>query len=266
MTAVEYGSLGPGARHDRAAASTAGSAGRTADLEQRRPPRRAWPGPRATCPACSRRGRRARRHLDRGQGRRARGAHPPGRRSCGRRSSWSATPLLQLAGRHRAAGEPGRMVIELRPPGGGQGRRADQDSRPNASRSAVMFCGDDLGDRPAFAAVRRAPGRRPARPRGLQRLRRGGRPGRGDRPGRRRPGRRRRAARLAIAAAMAARACRALSRGSGPARPAGRRTRLRGGRAAAARGEGAAAALAFVVRHRSAPRAGPAPCRRRRTG
>jgi len=62
-------------------------------------------------------------------------------------------PLADLAARHRLAVEPGRMVIELRPLGMDKGqalRTLVQQRRP----SAVMFCGDDLGDVAAFDAVR----------------------------------------------------------------------------------------------------------------
>jgi trehalose 6-phosphate phosphatase len=62
-------------------------------------------------------------------------------------------PLENLARQAGLAVEPGRMVIELRPAGvdkGGalRGLAAQRDAR------AVMFCGDDLGDLTAFAAVR----------------------------------------------------------------------------------------------------------------
>ena len=62
-------------------------------------------------------------------------------------------PLDGLAARHGLAVEPGRMVIELRPPGMDKGqalRTLVQQRGP----SAVMFCGDDLGDAAAFGAVR----------------------------------------------------------------------------------------------------------------
>ena len=63
-------------------------------------------------------------------------------------------PLLRLAADTGLRAEPGRLVIELRPDGSDKGiaLTALAAERP---RSAVMFCGDDLGDRPAFAAVRR---------------------------------------------------------------------------------------------------------------
>jgi len=62
-------------------------------------------------------------------------------------------PLLRLAAETGLRAEPGRLVIELRPPGADKGialvELAGQDGR-----SSIMFCGDDLGDRPAFSAVR----------------------------------------------------------------------------------------------------------------
>jgi trehalose 6-phosphate phosphatase len=64
-------------------------------------------------------------------------------------------PLAGLAARHGLAIEPGRMVIELRPHGMDKGQALrtliDRGKRPP---SAVMFCGDDLGDVAAFDAVR----------------------------------------------------------------------------------------------------------------
>jgi trehalose 6-phosphate phosphatase len=61
-------------------------------------------------------------------------------------------PLAELATETGLALEPGRMVIEIRPPGAdkGQALRELAQARPT---TAVLFCGDDLGDRPAFAAV-----------------------------------------------------------------------------------------------------------------
>ena len=62
-------------------------------------------------------------------------------------------PLAALAVQHGLSVEPGRMVIELRPQGMDKGqalRTLVQQRTP----SAVMFCGDDLGDVAAFDAVR----------------------------------------------------------------------------------------------------------------
>ena len=64
-------------------------------------------------------------------------------------------PLAALAARHGLAVEPGRMVLELRPQGMDKGQALrtllDHGERPP---SAVMFCGDDLGDVAAFDTVR----------------------------------------------------------------------------------------------------------------
>lgn len=61
-------------------------------------------------------------------------------------------PLTALADRADLTVEPGRMVIELRPRGVDKGAALTDLVRERGSR-AVMFCGDDLGDLPAFAAV-----------------------------------------------------------------------------------------------------------------
>jgi trehalose 6-phosphate phosphatase len=63
-------------------------------------------------------------------------------------------PLAQLAERTGLALEPGRFVLELRPPGADKGR-AITDLAAERTPRAILFCGDDLGDRAAFAAVRR---------------------------------------------------------------------------------------------------------------
>ena len=60
--------------------------------------------------------------------------------------------LERFAGRYGLDPHPGRMVLELRPPGfdkGGVLRRLAADRRPGA----VLFAGDDVGDLPGFAAV-----------------------------------------------------------------------------------------------------------------
>ncbi len=62
-------------------------------------------------------------------------------------------PLTALAERTGLALEPGRLVLELRPPGADKGG-AIAGLAAERTPSAVLFCGDDLGDRPAFAAVR----------------------------------------------------------------------------------------------------------------
>jgi trehalose 6-phosphate phosphatase len=62
-------------------------------------------------------------------------------------------PLAELAERTGLTAEPGRLVIELRPPGSDKGQ-ALRDLVAKREASAAVFCGDDLGDRPAFSAVR----------------------------------------------------------------------------------------------------------------
>jgi trehalose 6-phosphate phosphatase len=62
-------------------------------------------------------------------------------------------PLADLAGRTGLAVEPGRLVIELRPPGSDKGL-ALRGLAAERGSAAVMFCGDDLGDRAAFRAIR----------------------------------------------------------------------------------------------------------------
>lgn len=68
-------------------------------------------------------------------------------------------PLAELAARHGLMVEPGRAVLELRPPGTDKGVAlteflAEKDAGP------VLYAGDDLGDLAAYSAVekRRADG------------------------------------------------------------------------------------------------------------
>ncbi|MFJ8362345.1 trehalose-phosphatase [Streptomyces sp. NPDC093984] len=61
-------------------------------------------------------------------------------------------PLADLAARHGLIVEPGRMVLELRPPGMDKGVALSEYVRETGAE-AVMYVGDDLGDLPAFAAV-----------------------------------------------------------------------------------------------------------------
>jgi trehalose 6-phosphate phosphatase len=61
-------------------------------------------------------------------------------------------PLTELAGRTGLAVEPGRLVLELRPPGADKGA-AIRELAAARSPAAILFCGDDLGDGPAFRAV-----------------------------------------------------------------------------------------------------------------
>ncbi|MCQ6553951.1 trehalose-phosphatase [Streptomyces sp. C10-9-1] len=61
-------------------------------------------------------------------------------------------PMAALASRHGLVLEPGRMVLELRPPGMDKGVALDAHVR-RAGAGAVLYAGDDLGDLAAFAAV-----------------------------------------------------------------------------------------------------------------
>jgi len=62
-------------------------------------------------------------------------------------------PLAGLADRTGLTLEPGRFVLELRPAGADKGR-AITDLAAARAPAAILFCGDDLGDKAAFAAVR----------------------------------------------------------------------------------------------------------------
>jgi trehalose 6-phosphate phosphatase len=61
-------------------------------------------------------------------------------------------PLTELAARHGLIVEPGRMVLELRPPGVDKGV-ALTDLVHEVGATSVLYAGDDLGDLPAYAAV-----------------------------------------------------------------------------------------------------------------
>ena len=62
------------------------------------------------------------------------------------------TPLTDLATRHGLIVEPGRLVLELRPPGMDKGV-ALRDHLAETAAESVLYAGDDLGDLPAFATV-----------------------------------------------------------------------------------------------------------------
>jgi trehalose 6-phosphate phosphatase len=62
-------------------------------------------------------------------------------------------PLTALAAGLGLAAEPGRFVVELRPGGVDKGSALVGLVR-EMSVSSDLYCGDDLGDLPAFAAVR----------------------------------------------------------------------------------------------------------------
>ncbi|MFI8189623.1 trehalose-phosphatase [Streptomyces sp. NPDC085946] len=61
-------------------------------------------------------------------------------------------PLAELAARHGLIVEPGRLVLELRPPGMDKGV-ALVDLAREIGAGSVLYAGDDLGDLPAFGAV-----------------------------------------------------------------------------------------------------------------
>jgi trehalose 6-phosphate phosphatase len=62
-------------------------------------------------------------------------------------------PLDEFADRLHLAIQPGRHVIELRPPGTDKGVALTSLASERVARS-VVFCGDDLGDLAAFDAIR----------------------------------------------------------------------------------------------------------------
>ncbi|MFC9603709.1 trehalose-phosphatase [Streptomyces niveus] len=61
-------------------------------------------------------------------------------------------PLAGLAARHGLMLEPGRLVLEMRPPGVDKGV-ALREYVDEIGAETVVYGGDDLGDLPAFAAV-----------------------------------------------------------------------------------------------------------------
>ncbi|MGW0549749.1 trehalose-phosphatase [Streptomyces altiplanensis] len=61
-------------------------------------------------------------------------------------------PLAELAARHGLIVEPGRLVLELRPPGVDKGVALTEHVRETGA-SRVLYAGDDLGDVAAYAAV-----------------------------------------------------------------------------------------------------------------
>ncbi|KWX02976.1 Trehalose-6-phosphate phosphatase [Carbonactinospora thermoautotrophica] len=63
-----------------------------------------------------------------------------------------AEPLATLAAQHGLVVEPGRMVLELRPPGVDKGAALTAYVRERKA-GCVLFAGDDLGDLAAYAAV-----------------------------------------------------------------------------------------------------------------
>jgi trehalose 6-phosphate phosphatase len=66
-------------------------------------------------------------------------------------------PLRELAGGTGLVAEPGRFVVELRPPGMDKGQ-ALRTLADEVDARTVVFTGDDLGDLPAFDEVARMRG------------------------------------------------------------------------------------------------------------
>ncbi|MFJ6849067.1 trehalose-phosphatase [Streptomyces sp. NPDC091271] len=62
------------------------------------------------------------------------------------------TPLGSLAARHNLVVEPGRLVLELRPPGMDKGVALEEYVKETGAET-VLYAGDDLGDLAAYAAV-----------------------------------------------------------------------------------------------------------------
>jgi trehalose 6-phosphate phosphatase len=63
-----------------------------------------------------------------------------------------STPVQELASRNRLRVEPGKMVLEIRPPGVYKGDVLARVVREGRFGS-VLYAGDDLGDLSAFAAI-----------------------------------------------------------------------------------------------------------------
>lgn len=63
-------------------------------------------------------------------------------------------PLAALAEKAGLEAAPGRLVVELRPPGLDKGRALTRFVRQHDAH-AVLFAGDDVGDLPAYDAVER---------------------------------------------------------------------------------------------------------------
>ncbi|MEV8227425.1 trehalose-phosphatase [Streptomyces sp. NPDC079167] len=63
-------------------------------------------------------------------------------------------PLGSLAARHGLIVEPGRLVLELRPPGMDKGVALEEYVKETGAET-VLYAGDDLGDLAAYAAVER---------------------------------------------------------------------------------------------------------------
>ena len=154
---------------------------------------------RAALPRCWRR-RRAARRPDRGQAPRDRGARPAHTGPTGGMSLLHG-PLADVAAAHGLRLEPGRLVLELRPPGIDKGL-ALENSLGERHAGSVVYAGDDLGDVAAYRCGRSATRWRRARRARLQRIRRSHGTAAAGRRRRGRAGRPRRPTRIAIGAAV----------------------------------------------------------------
>ena len=96
---------------------------------------------------------RATGHDAGGQGARAGGPHPGQRPTRGGTQEQLRGQLAELGRSVGLALEPGRHVLELRPPGSDKGAVLRELAAQVGARS-VVFGGDDRGDLPAAAAVR----------------------------------------------------------------------------------------------------------------
>lgn len=74
-------------------------------------------------------------------------------RQAPRQQGWIEAFADEAAARTGLAVHPGRRSVELRPPGGGD--KGTVVAEVGAGLEAVCFFGDDRGDLPAFAALRR---------------------------------------------------------------------------------------------------------------
>lgn len=72
-------------------------------------------------------------------------------------------PLGELAATHGLIVEPGRLVLELRPPGMDKGVALTEYVRETGAES-VLYAGDDLGDLAAYAAVEKLRAQSPGVP------------------------------------------------------------------------------------------------------
>jgi len=65
----------------------------------------------------------------------------------------AAPIVMEIAGAHELEVVPGRRILELKPPGGGDKGDALRAMIEENALRAALFAGDDVGDLPAFAAM-----------------------------------------------------------------------------------------------------------------